>query len=60
MADDKLVREAVEAVEEMCRPERMSKAEAVDFLEDVVAQLESSMEALHEEIANDEAAAKPK
>lgn len=53
MADDDLVDRAVEAVEKLCEPGKMSKAEAVDFLEDVISRLESSVEALKEEIENE-------
>jgi hypothetical protein len=51
---DKLVTEAIEAVEAMCTPDRMSKTDAIDFLEDVVARLESSIEALRDETAEDD------
>lgn len=53
-AMDKRVDEAVELVEGMCAPGVMTKQEAVDFLEDVLARLESSVEALREEIDNEE------
>lgn len=54
MADGRLVEKAVERVEEFCSPSRMpAKADAVDFLEDVIAQLQSSIEALREEIENE-------
>lgn len=46
------IQEAVDAVEALCAPELMSKAEAVEFLESVVARLDSSIEALKDEIAN--------
>ena len=54
MADPKMVEAAAEAVREYCTPEKMSKEDAVDFLEDVVISLEGSIEALQEEIANAE------
>lgn len=50
---DELVDKAVEAVEAMCAPAMMpDKKEALDFLEDVIARLESSADALREEIEN--------
>lgn len=49
MSDQRLVEEAVSAVEKLCEPERMSPEEAIDFLEDVVSRLQSSIEALKEE-----------
>jgi len=54
MADPNTVNEAVEKVNEYCTPEKMSKEDAVDFLEDVIAQLESSKDALEEEIENEQ------
>ena len=53
MADPELVNKATEAVQEYCTPEKMSKEDAIDFLEDVIAQLESSKEAIEEEIENE-------
>ena len=53
MADPAVVQLAVEGVEKLCTPELMSKEDAVDFLEDVISQLESSKEALEEEIQNE-------
>lgn len=53
MADPELVNKATEAVQEYCTPEKMSKEDAIDFLEDVVSQLESLKEALEEEIENE-------
>lgn len=41
---------AVEFVEELCEPQKMSQTDALDFLEGVVARLQSSIEALKEEI----------
>ena len=37
----------------MCTSDFMTKEEAIYFLEDVIARLESSMQALHDEIANE-------
>lgn len=55
MADQILVQKAVDAVNEFCTPEKMpAKQDAVDFLEEVVADLQSSIEALEEEIAEEE------
>jgi hypothetical protein len=54
MAKEHLVNQAAEAVEALCTPEKMpSKADALDFLEDVIARLKSSAEALEEEIENE-------
>jgi len=53
MADQAVVQAAVEAVEKYCTPELMTKEDAIDFLEDVISQLESSKEALEEEIENE-------
>jgi polyhydroxyalkanoate synthesis regulator phasin len=50
---DKKVDEAVDAVESMCAPGFMTKQEAVDFLEDVIARLESDVDALREQIEKD-------
>lgn len=50
---DELVDKAVDEVEAHCTPDKMSKQQAMDFLEDVIARLESSVEALREEIDND-------
>lgn len=51
MADERLVNKAAEKVLDMCTPQQMpSKADAKDFLEDVIANLRSSVEALDEEI----------
>jgi len=54
MADDKLVNQAVEAVERLCSPDKMTKEQAIDFLEDVISQLDSSLEALREETEDEE------
>jgi len=53
-----LANDAVDHVNSLCAPERMSKADAKEFLEIVVGRLESSIEALEEELENegDEAA----
>jgi hypothetical protein len=52
---DELIEQAVEKVEEMCEPKKMpSKKTAVDFLEGVIERLQSSVEALREEIENAE------
>lgn len=48
------VDEAVELVEGMCGPSQMSKAEALEFLEEVIERLRASVEALHTEIENEE------
>jgi hypothetical protein len=54
MADSALVQKAVEAVLELCTPDKMpAKADAVDFLEDVVSSLDASIEALKEELEED-------
>jgi hypothetical protein len=45
-AHDSKVEEACQLVEGMCAPSVMSAAEAVDFLEDVIAQLEQVCDAL--------------
>lgn len=42
------------AVSELCGPELMSKAQAVEFLELVVERCRSSIEALNEEMENAE------
>jgi hypothetical protein len=47
---DKLVDEAVGKVEAMCAPDKMSRKEAADFLEDVVALLEASIDCLRNEL----------
>ncbi len=57
MADPQKVQEAVNAVENLCSPELMDKEAAIDFLEDVIASLESSKEALEEELENEAAEA---
>jgi len=54
MSMDKQIVEAADDVLELCMPEKMSKQEALDFLEGVIERLESSAEALREEIQNDE------
>ena len=46
---------AVDYVEALCTPDKMSKSQAVDFLEDVIARLRTSVEALNDEIQNEEA-----
>jgi hypothetical protein len=43
---------AIDQVEERCTPDKMSKSEAVDYLEGVIARLRTSVEALEEEIGN--------
>lgn len=48
------VDKAVEAVEAMCSPDKMSKVVAAEFLEDVISRLESSLEALRDEMKNEE------
>jgi hypothetical protein len=48
------VDQAVDAVEALCAPDQMSKVEAVDFLEEVIARLRSSIEALYVEIENED------
>jgi hypothetical protein len=48
------VDQAVEAAEALCAPDQMSKVEAVDFLEEVIARLWSSIEALNVEIENED------
>lgn len=50
MSDENIVNAAAEAVEEFCSPDKMSKPEAIDFLEDVISRLRSSMEAIQEEM----------
>lgn len=54
MMTDPKVNEAVEAIEALCPPGFMSKAEAIDFLEDVIDRLQSSIEALREEVADED------
>lgn len=54
MADEKLVNQAVEMVENLCGPDKMSKEDAVDFLEDVIGRLENSIEAIKEELGEEE------
>ena len=51
---DESVTEAVELVEGLCGPGQMSKPEAVEFLEEVIERLRTSIEALRDEIANEE------
>lgn len=50
---DRLVDNAVDYVEALCAPAKMpDKGNAVDFLEAVIERLQSSVEALREEIDN--------
>lgn len=51
--DEELVRRAVDLVEALCTPDKMPKTDAVEFLGAVIAQLDSSIEALQEEIENE-------
>jgi hypothetical protein len=51
---DKKVDEAVDAVESMCAPGFMTRQDAVDFLEDVIARLEADVDALREQIEKDQ------
>jgi polyhydroxyalkanoate synthesis regulator phasin len=53
MADPSIVQQAVNAVNELCAPEKMSKQEAIDFLEDVMSDLQSAVDALQDEIDNE-------
>jgi hypothetical protein len=45
--------EAIELVEAMCAPDKMDKTSAAHFLEEVIARLESALEAVREEIAEE-------
>lgn len=51
--DDETVTRAVTAVEEHCGPDKLTKSAAVEFLEEVIDRLQSSIEALEEEIENE-------
>lgn len=44
---------AQSAIDDLCAPARMTKAEAVDFLEGVISQCEMSVEALKDEIRSE-------
>jgi hypothetical protein len=48
-----VVEEAVDAVEALCAPDQMTKGEALEFLEEVIGRLRSSIEALRDEIENE-------
>lgn len=54
MAD---VRQAAERADSyvmaLCTPEQMTKQEALDFLEALMARLKGAVEALHEEVENE-------
>jgi hypothetical protein len=57
MSDAKISEAAEQArnfIGELCGPGKMSKAEAVDFLEVVIADCEGSVDALKEEMGDDE------
>jgi len=49
---DRRVDDAVDAVQAFCTPDQMSKTDAIDFLEEVIARLQTSIEALQDEIEN--------
>ena len=49
---DRRVDDAVDAVQTFCMPDQMSKTDAIDFLEEVIARLQTSIEALQDEIEN--------
>lgn len=53
MANELGVQLAVSKVEDLCSPDKMSKAEAKDFLEEVITVLQSSVEALGDEIESE-------
>jgi hypothetical protein len=50
---DDIIDEAANEVEEHCAPGKMSKPQAKDFLERVIERLQSSVEALEEEMENE-------
>jgi len=51
--EDKIT-EAVDLVEGLCAPDLMTKAEAIEFLQEVIDRLYASIESLREEIADEE------
>lgn len=46
--------QAMALIDQLCEPAKMSKHEALDFLEEIAAELEGRMDALREEIAGEE------
>jgi hypothetical protein len=54
MVDGMLVQQATNAVNDLCAPDKMSKADAVDFLESVIENLQTSVDVLKEEIENED------
>jgi hypothetical protein len=47
---EQLIETAVNHVEDMCAPEKMSKKEALEFLRDVALRLSISADAIQEDI----------
>lgn len=54
MADGKKLEEAMDFIDRMTAPDKMSKAEAKDFQEMLIDRLRSNVEALDEEMKNEE------
>lgn len=52
---DAKIEEAAALVDALCTPDKMTKEQAVEFLEGVRERLESSIEALDEDLDNDAA-----
>lgn len=48
------IERACNDIDALCAPSKMSKAEAVEYLERVACNVDASIEALKEEIANEE------
>jgi hypothetical protein len=46
--------QVTQLINEQCGPDKMSKVEALDFLEKILVDLEGSIDALNDEMAEEE------
>ena len=47
-----LIENIINVIDDACAPEKMTKPEAVDFLEQIVTEIDLRIEALREEMAH--------